>query len=154
MGIWLATTTKTALYMMTNVHPGYFDNDVASGSFSDLDFSKRGENPTFDNMTPVEKAANFEAMAAATSEPYMFRPLQPVFRAQTRKALFDEQAVKEVLPRLELVYIHCVRTNWPCAWGLIELKREIKEEAEQGRIGRSIRFTEIPGANHLVSCLS
>jgi hypothetical protein len=140
--------------MLTNVHLGYFNNDVASGSFQDLDFAKRGEHPSFDNMTPAEKAASFEIMAAATSEPLMFRHMRPIYRAQTRKAFFDEHAAKEVLPHLELVYIYCTRSHWSCAWGLVELKREIKEEADQGRIGRSIRFTDIPGANHLVSCLS
>ncbi|KIM92127.1 hypothetical protein PILCRDRAFT_810144 [Piloderma croceum F 1598] len=129
---------------------GYFNNDVASGSFEDFDFAKRGEHPSFDNMTPAEKAASVEIMAAATSEPFMWRHMRPIYRAQTRKAFFDEHAAKEVLPHLELVYIYCTRTHWSCAWGLVELKREIKEEAEQGRIGRSIRFTDIPGANHLV----
>jgi hypothetical protein len=124
---------------------------MTSGSFTDLNFAKRGEPTSFDNMTPADKAIGFEAMAAVSSEVPMFRQMVPVLRDQAKKTLFDEHATKEVLPRLDVVYMYGLRTHWTCIWGLLEVKREIDEEAKQGRKGRSIRFITLPGANHFVS---
>jgi len=128
---------------------GYFNHrSLTSGLFSDLDLSKHGEHPSFDNMTPAEKELTFDWVAAMASELPMYIYMLQVLKDQTRKALFDEQAVKEVLPHLDVVYISCTRTHWSLAWGAVELRRQIKEEAQQGRKVRTICFKDIPGENH------
>jgi len=90
-----------------------------------------------------EQAANLDWAAAASSEVPMFAQMQPVLKEQAQRALFDEQAAKEVLPRLDVVCIFSLRTHFAVAWGMIQLKKQNKEEAQQGRYVRSIRFTGI-----------
>jgi len=153
LGHLVSPLNQAVLKGDNNYSLGYFNHrSLTSGLFSDLDLSKHGEHPSFDSMTPAEKELTFDWVAAMTSELPMYIYMLQVLKDQTRKALFDEQAVKEVLPHLDVVYISCTRTHWSLAWGAVELRRQIKEEAQQGRKVRTICFKDIPGENHFVSC--
>jgi hypothetical protein len=79
---------------------GYYDHpSLTSGSAFDLNHDRCGEHPSFDTMAPEGQAANLDWAAAASSEVPMFAQMQPVLKEQAQRALFDEQAAKEVLPR-------------------------------------------------------
>lgn len=77
--------------------------------------------------------------------------MQPTLNIQGQKVLFDEKAVSEVLPKLEVSYIFCTKAQWYCVYGMIETERQYKENVSKGRKVRPIRFTEIKTANHFVS---
>jgi len=131
---------------------GYYKHpDFASRSIHGLGFSKRGERPTIETMTPAEIAISIDGPAAARSELPMFvPPMQPTLKIQAQRALFDEKQVSEVLPKLDIGHIVCTSTNWYCAWGMVETERQYKEHIKQGHKVRPIRFVEIEGANHFV----
>jgi len=130
---------------------GYYNHpDFASRSINGLDFSKHGTNPTIKNMSPEEMAVNFDGLAGERTEGPMFFPMQPTLKLQLKKVLFDEKAVSEVLPKIEVSHIVCARAIWYCAWGMIETERIYKEHVAQGRKTRPMRFIEIPTANHFV----
>jgi len=129
----------------------YFDHpDLPSRTIHGLNFDKRGARPSIDNMTPAEMTVNFDATAAARTEFPMFFPMQPTLKKQAQLTLFDEKLTQEVLPKLEVVYILCTKTQWYCAWGMIETEKQHKENIAQGRKVRPIRFIDIEGANHFV----
>ena len=68
--------------------------------------------------------------------------MQPTIRKQTETALYDEEAIKKILPKLEIVHQFCTATNWYCVWGFFGNEGFAPK--------RPIRFIEIPGANHFV----
>ncbi|KDQ53365.1 hypothetical protein JAAARDRAFT_183320 [Jaapia argillacea MUCL 33604] len=119
-------------------------------SVSGLDFSKRGVRPSVDNMTEDETAVNFDPAAAARTEFPMFFPMQPALNAQGQRALFNEELAKTYLPNVEIVFIWCDKANWYCSYGMIETKRQYKQNIAEGKELRPIRFIRINGANHFV----
>ncbi|KAK0460403.1 uncharacterized protein EV420DRAFT_209411 [Desarmillaria tabescens] len=122
----------------------YYDHpDLASRSPSGLDFSKRGTRPSIENMTPDDMKVTFDGEAAGRMEfPMYFPPMQPTIRKQTETALYDEEAIKKILPKLEIVHQFCTASNWYCVWGFFGNELFAPK--------RPIRFIEIPGANHFV----
>ncbi|TFK45298.1 hypothetical protein OE88DRAFT_1715420 [Heliocybe sulcata] len=126
-------------------HPGRSSRDVLK-----LNFSKRGERPSVDNMTAEEYAKNFDGLAASRCEFPMYFPMQPVLRVQAGKALWDEEAVRTVLPRVEVALLTCTAANWYCVYGFIETEKRYKEYLAKGAEVRPIRFIEIEGGNHFI----
>ncbi|PBK85367.1 hypothetical protein ARMGADRAFT_1018040 [Armillaria gallica] len=122
----------------------YYDHpDLASRSPDGLDFSKRGTRPSIENMTPDDMKVGFDGETAGRMEfPMYFPPMQPTIRQQTETALYDEEAIKKILPKLEIVHQFCTASPWYCAWAFFENKRLAPK--------RPIRYIEIPGANHFV----
>ncbi|KAK0184465.1 hypothetical protein F5146DRAFT_1228636 [Armillaria mellea] len=103
----------------------------------------RGARPSIENMTPDDMKVTFDGEAAGRMEfPMYFPPMQPTIRKQTETALYDEEAIKKILPKLEIVHQFCTATNWYCVWGFFGNEGFAPK--------RPIRFIEIPGANHFV----
>lgn len=107
-----------------------------------------------DNFYKLGRSSNlvfYKGNAAERADFPLSFAMQPTLALQTQKVLFDEQVAKEVLPKLEVVYIFCTRSPWTSVWGMIETERLYKNNVAQGRKVRPIRFIQIEGANHFVS---
>lgn len=151
---WTDPDFPTPLELFDNFRywvSGYYEHaGLPSRDGRRLNFAKRGERPSVDNMTPEEYTKNFDGIAASRCEFPMYFPMQPVLKEQAEKALFDEETVSRVLPRVKVVLQTCTSANWYCAYGFIETERRYKEYVAKGVKVRPIQFQEIEGANHFI----
>jgi hypothetical protein len=120
----------------------------AGASSTTVDSSKR---PSLQNMTDEDLAVNLDLGASMRSDVPLLTTMLPALEKQAQAALFDETLTKEFLPGMEVVWISCPQSMWPLEWSKVLIARQYEEHVKNKRHVRSIRFTEIEGANHFVS---
>ncbi|KAJ7577452.1 Alpha/Beta hydrolase protein [Mycena floridula] len=119
----------------------------------ELDLTKPVDQPkqrkaTYVAMTPKQREMLFDHIAAERMEFPMFFEMQPELAKQAHRALFDSEVTEKVLPDVEHVTIACTKTNWYCAHGYYELRKQYEAAIELGSKIRKQRFYTIEGANH------
>jgi hypothetical protein len=109
--------------------------------------------PSFKNMSEQDLAVNYDLNASTKSDVPVFTIMRPILEKQTQVAFYDETLAKEFVPALEIVWIACPQAMWALERAKFLTERDCEEHARQNHKVRPIRFTEIEGANHLVSTL-
>ncbi|KAJ4482855.1 hypothetical protein C8J55DRAFT_559677 [Lentinula edodes] len=95
--------------------------------------------------------------SSAKNETLVFQPsVQKILRQLSEQALFNETSVSNWFPGVGVSYIGGTRSNWMCAWAIIETKRRYLRTLFTGieKNGRSynirkIRFVDMDGLNHV-----
>lgn len=75
-------------------------------------------------------------------------PLSVAFE-QTRRMLFDK-GVGRVLPQCKVVVVWGENTLWEMVGAAWAVESLYKERKAAGKVGRSLKVVEMPGANHFV----
>jgi hypothetical protein len=128
------------------VHPDL--SSPAGGGATTVDSSRR---PSLENMTDEDLAVNFDLVAAMKSDAPICFHMLPAIEKQTQAALFDEKLAQEFLPGVQIVWFSCPQAMWIIERAKVLIEREIEKHVTEKRQVRSIKFIEIPGANHFVS---
>jgi len=88
---------------------------------------------------------SFDAAAMTRSDIPMYAKMLPTLQIIAQKVLFDEKLVSDILPKSQIVYISCTRSQWFSVYAMFETERRHKEHLKQGHKVRPIRFMKIQG---------
>ncbi|KLO13272.1 hypothetical protein SCHPADRAFT_890150 [Schizopora paradoxa] len=130
----------------------YFEHpSVASHNIKDLQIvldSKQLKTSTTSRFTSDEyRKLVWPEAAMKVDVPAMTYPVQE-FERWMKRALFEDDLAQEFWPSLKVEIIWCEHSTAPCVeagWIFEELR---KEYDDKGVVGRPMRITMMPGANH------
>lgn len=132
---------------MTWVTSYYINPDPNSSETSYVDSSR---HPSIENITPEEMQESYEIEARTRFDVPFVMVMGSLVEEQARKALYDEDLVRDHFPAVDVVYLHCMQTMWEMVHCKFTVEGKSKELRGQGRRTRPIRFIDVEKANHFV----
>ncbi|KAJ8507960.1 hypothetical protein ONZ45_g9717 [Pleurotus djamor] len=152
---WSDPDCKTPEQLFQNFKPwasSYYDIPKNwAGDLNAMDFRKRTAHATTDKWTEDEHERYFDIVASLRSEIHLWTPpMLPQIKGFVTRCLYDEKMAREHLPKIDIVYISCLRSCWHTVWATHAAQRIYKEYEADGIKVRPMRFIALEGANHFV----
>ncbi|KAJ4471422.1 hypothetical protein J3R30DRAFT_3407796 [Lentinula aciculospora] len=135
-----------------------------TASINDLDGCRhKSDEISVSSWTHEDIIKGIEERPAKNEISTFLPEVQRCLRVLTDRALFDEKSVRYWFPDVEVTHIGGTRSNWICAWAMIETKKRYLQhrstscgsqsqnqagDADIRSGGRRIRFFDMDGANH------
>ncbi|KAG2150283.1 uncharacterized protein EDB93DRAFT_1142546 [Suillus bovinus] len=156
MKLWSETDVEKRFKLFYEWVAGYFlHKNVTSGSIDDLEFYKSPDKAhSMNELSPEELAALTSAKTFSASDALLVSIQLDVFKAMTRRAIFDTALAEDFLPNLRVRYMCGGASPGVIVWALHELRKCLADpkpiygpDAEKAR---DVKFKFQTEGNHFI----
>lgn len=156
MEYWFETDAEKKLKLFHAWVAGHFRHkNITSGSIDDLEFYKSLNKPhSMHELSPGELAELTSAKTFSTSDTLLVSIQLDVFKAMTRRAIFDTALAEKFLPNLRVRYTCGGASPGTIVWTLHELRECLADPkpiyGPDSKKARDVKFKFQTEGNHFI----